>query len=72
MSLLIELLSLLKEKKMNKFMRFLKEEDGVTAIEYGLIASLVAIVIIVAVTNVGNTLDGTFTAVETTINGAGS
>ena len=40
---------------------FLKDEDGVTAIEYGLIAALIAVVIITAVTLVGDSLDNTFT-----------
>ena len=53
-------------------MRFLKDEEGVTAIEYGLIAALIAIVIIVAVTLVGTSLNGIFTTIATTINGAGS
>ena len=44
-------------KKINAFW---KEEDGVTAIEYGLIAALIAVVIIVAVTLIGNNLLGTF------------
>jgi pilus assembly protein Flp/PilA len=46
---------------MLKFMsRFFNDESGVTAIEYGLIASLVAVVIITAVTKVGTNLSGTF------------
>lgn len=40
--------------------RFLKNEDGATAIEYGLIAALIAVAIIVAVTTVGTRLNGTF------------
>lgn len=40
--------------------RFLKNEDGATAIEYGLIAALIGVAIIVAVTSVGNGLNGTF------------
>ena len=40
--------------------KFFKDEDGVTAIEYGLIAALIAVVIITAVTLVGNSLDNTF------------
>ena len=40
--------------------RFAKDESGVTAIEYGLIAALIAVVIITAVTSVGTTLQGTF------------
>lgn len=43
--------------------RFLRDEEGVTAIEYGLIAALIAIVIIGAVTAVGNNLDTVFQAV---------
>ena len=36
---------------------FIKEEDGVTAIEYGLIAALIAVVIVASVTSVGAALD---------------
>lgn len=36
---------------------FLRSEDGVTAIEYGLIAALIALAIIAAVTLVGTNLD---------------
>lgn len=43
--------------------RFLRDEEGVTAIEYGLIAALIAIVIIASVTLVGNNLDAVFDAV---------
>ena len=39
---------------------FFKDEEGVTAIEYGLIAALIAVVIITAVTLVGNSLENTF------------
>ena len=40
--------------------RFVQDEEGVTAIEYGLIAALIAVVIIVAVTNVGVNLSALF------------
>lgn len=40
--------------------RFLWDEEGVTAIEYGLIAALIAVVIIVAVTAVGTNLNTVF------------
>ncbi|MCR2829177.1 Flp family type IVb pilin [Acidithiobacillus ferrooxidans] len=40
--------------------RFVREEEGVTAIEYGLIAGLIAVVIIGAVTTVGNKLNAVF------------
>ena len=53
-------------------MRFLKDEEGVTAIEYGLIAALIAVVIIVAVTAVGGSLKATFETIDTAISGAGS
>ena len=48
---------------MKKLLKFLKDEEGVTAIEYGLIASLIAVAIIVAVTAVGGGLNTTFNAV---------
>jgi pilus assembly protein Flp/PilA len=40
--------------------RFLRDEEGVTAIEYGLIAALIAVVIIVGATAVGGGLDTLF------------
>ena len=46
---------------MLKFIRrFVKDESGVTAIEYGLIASLIAVAIITTVTLVGSDLNVTF------------
>ena len=42
---------------------FLRDESGATAIEYGLIAALIAVVIITAVTTVGTNLTGTFNSV---------
>lgn len=43
--------------------RFLRNEEGVTAIEYGLIAALIAVVIILSVTNIGTALAGIFASV---------
>ena len=43
--------------------RFRKNQDGATAIEYGLIAALIAVVIIAAVTTVGTELNDTFSVV---------
>jgi pilus assembly protein Flp/PilA len=40
---------------------FIQEEDGVTAIEYGLIAALVAVAIVVGATALGSSLNGLFT-----------
>jgi pilus assembly protein Flp/PilA len=45
------------------FYRFIKDESGATAIEYGLIASLIALAVIGAATTVGSKLGTTFTKV---------
>ncbi|HXW20336.1 MAG TPA: Flp family type IVb pilin [Roseiarcus sp.] len=50
------------------FKQFVKEETGATAIEYGLIASLIAVVIIAAVATVGTSLTNTFTEVGGNLN----
>lgn len=47
---------------------FLHEEDGVTAIEYGLLAALIAVAIIVAAGNVGTALNTIFGKVSTALN----
>jgi pilus assembly protein Flp/PilA len=46
---------------------FLSDESGVTAIEYALIASLIAVFIIVAVQAVGTSISGVFTEIGTTL-----
>jgi pilus assembly protein Flp/PilA len=43
--------------------RFIRDEEGVTAIEYALIASLIAVVIILAVSEVGKDVNNTFNKV---------
>ena len=49
---------------MTKFItKFIKDESGATAIEYGLIAALIAVVIIAAVTALGETISAKFTEV---------
>lgn len=45
---------------MERLKRFLKDEDGVTAIEYGLIAALIAVAIIAAVGFIGTNLSSIF------------
>ncbi len=45
--------------------RFLKNEDGATAIEYGLIAALIGVAIIAAVGAVGDQLNVTFDTIDT-------
>jgi pilus assembly protein Flp/PilA len=53
---------------MNKlFARFIKDESGATAIEYGLIAGLIAVVIIGALTTLGTTIKGKFSAISTAL-----
>jgi pilus assembly protein Flp/PilA len=52
---------------MNKFQRFVKDESGATAIEYGLIAAGIAVVIITAVKSVGNNLSTVFNNVAANI-----
>jgi pilus assembly protein Flp/PilA len=47
--------------------RFVSDESGVTAIEYGLIAALIAVVIIGAVSVVGTSLSGTFSTVASSL-----
>lgn len=54
---------------MQNFARFLKDESGATAIEYGLIAALIAVAIITAVSNVGGSTAATFTRVDGAISG---
>ncbi len=44
----------------NLFARYMKDESGATAIEYGLIAALIAVVIITVLTSVGTALEGKF------------
>ena len=54
-----------------KFIKqFARDEEGVTAIEYGLIAALIAVVIIVSVTLVGTKLAAVFNLVGTTLGAA--
>jgi pilus assembly protein Flp/PilA len=53
------------------FARFVKDESGATAIEYGLIALLIAVAIIPMVTNAGQALQNTFTAIANALAPAG-
>lgn len=49
--------------RMKTIARFLKDESGATAIEYGLIAALISIGIITAATILGNGLAGLFSSI---------
>jgi pilus assembly protein Flp/PilA len=50
--------------------RFIREDEGVTAIEYGLIAALIAVAIIVGLSAMGTSLNSNFTEVKTNLDGA--
>jgi pilus assembly protein Flp/PilA len=52
---------------MSQIKRFLHEESGATAIEYGLIAAGISIAIIVAVNATGSSLNTAFTSVSTAL-----
>ena len=47
--------------------QFLRDEEGATAVEYGLMAALIAAVIITAVTSIGTNLTATFNEVATAV-----
>ncbi|CAJ0795019.1 hypothetical protein LMG7141_03031 [Ralstonia condita] len=49
------------------FKKFVRDEDGVTAIEYGLIAALIAVVIIASVKAVGTNLSTVFNNIATAL-----
>jgi pilus assembly protein Flp/PilA len=51
----------------NLIARFVKDESGATAIEYGLIAAGIAVVIIAAVNGVGTNLNTTFGTISTAL-----
>ena len=51
----------------NHVMNFVNDEEGATAIEYGLLAALISAVIIATVTALGSTLNVVFTDVSTRV-----
>jgi pilus assembly protein Flp/PilA len=61
---------------MTRFLnRFVQDESGVTAMEYGMIAALIAVVILTALGAIGTNLNTTFTTIKNAIvtaNGSGS
>ena len=52
---------------MKNLVKFLKDESGATAIEYGLIAAGISVAIIAVVQGVGSKLNTTFTSVSTAL-----
>ena len=57
-------------EKFTSIKRFLSDEEGVTAIEYGLIAALIAVVIIAAVSDVGQNLNTVFNTIAGNLSAA--
>jgi pilus assembly protein Flp/PilA len=49
----------------NLFVRFVKDNSGATAIEYGLIAAGISVAIIAVVNGLGSTLNAKFTSIST-------
>jgi len=49
---------------MQSLARFVKDESGATAIEYGLIAAGISVAIIVAVNGIGSSLNGMFSSIN--------
>ena len=59
-----------QETTMKFFNKLLRDEQGATAIEYGLIAALIAVAAITAMQSLGNELNDTFSTVSTTLENA--
>ena len=57
---------------MKKLIRFFKDEEGATAVEYGLMVALIAVVIITAVGLLGTNLSDKFDTVATEVSNAGA
>ncbi|MBU4274041.1 MAG: Flp family type IVb pilin [Planctomycetes bacterium] len=57
---------------MERIKNFFKDESGATAVEYGLMVALIAVVIIAAVTTLGTNLSDKFTEVSGAVAGAGT
>lgn len=55
----------------NLFSRFVKDESGATAIEYGLIAALVSVAIIAALNTLSGSLSSTFEGIASDLDAAG-
>jgi len=59
-----------RDKTMSKFLKLIRNNKGATAIEYGLIAALIAVAAIAAMTSVGSKLGTTFNGVANDLNAA--
>jgi len=52
---------------MERIKNFFKDESGASAVEYGLLVALIAVVVIAAVTTIGTKLKGTFESVGSSL-----
>jgi pilus assembly protein Flp/PilA len=57
---------------LEKFRKFIRDEEGATAVEYAVMVALIIIVAIVAIQTLGNSVKNTFNTAATTIGNAGS
>jgi len=55
---------------LNQIINFLKDEEGASAVEYGLIVGLIAVAVVVILGTMGGGLNTLFTTVDTSISGA--
>jgi pilus assembly protein Flp/PilA len=60
----------LENNYMATIKRFVKDESGATAVEYGLLVALIAVVIITAVTTLGTTLSADFNSIASQVGSA--
>jgi pilus assembly protein Flp/PilA len=61
----------MREDHVDAFKRFLRDESGATAIEYGLVAAGISIAIITVVNRLGSQLKSTFTIISSNLGTAG-
>jgi pilus assembly protein Flp/PilA len=61
-----------EERPMKRIRKFFKSDLGATAIEYGLIAALISVVIIAALQLTGNALNKTFNNIGSVLSSAGN
>ncbi len=71
-TLAVDRVALGRDLVIQSIRRFVADERGATAIEYGLIAALVSVAIIVVLTNLGGSLNTTFTTIKDKLDTAGA
>ena len=52
-----------------QFIKFFKDEDGVTSVEYAIMAALIALVVVAGATLLGNSTNAVFVAADTVVKG---